>query len=516
MEKAATTENKSRPEVSGGHNRRSNEADSNSFPAASASLPRRLRGLSSILALSLDGGRLDGVVLKRANGSIKIEQPFSVSLTLDPLTAAPELVGREIRNHLDAAEVRERNCLVGLPIKWALVTSVDIPDIPEADIPAFLQLEAERGFHADVATLVFGSSQARLAEGKRQALLVGMPRNNVLLLERTLEAAKLKPLSFSLGITALQGPESPGALALAIGEAQVALEVVAGGGIVALRALDGVLETEGARKVLRGELAARETRITLGQLPAGLRESVRSIRVFGPRDLAQQLADELELKLESLGLKAEAVSRYKPGDVPLQLPPDAPVTATISLGARVLAGEKPLFEFLPPKVTAWQRVAKRYSSGKTRLVGAVGIILALSVIGSFGYQEWQLSKLQNHWAGMQGKVKELKGVTDQIHRFRPWYDGYDGSMRALMILKRMTAAFPADPSVTARSIEIHDLNAVSCTGTTSDQARLQMMLSRLGKQDGITDITRGPVRGNKPPLQFSFEFRYAGGGKVEN
>jgi hypothetical protein len=273
------------------------------------------------------------------------------------------------------------------------------------------------------------------------------------------------------------------------------------------------LESEGARKILRADLAARETRITLGQLPAELRDSVKSIRVFGPRDLAQQLADELELKLEALGLKAEAVSRYASGDLPLQIPADAAVTPATSLGARVLAGQAPVLEFLPPKITAWQRVAKRYSSGKMRLAGAVGALVALALLGSFGYQEWQLSKLQNQWAGMQARVKELKEVTDQIHRFRPWYDD---SMRALTILKRMTVAFPTDPAVTAKSIEIHDLSAVTCTGTTSDQARLQAMLSRLGKQDGITDITRGPVRGNKPPLQFSFEFRYGGGGKVEN
>jgi hypothetical protein len=482
-------------------------------PAPSA-LPRRLRGLSSILSLTLDGSRLEGVVLKRTNGSVKLEQPFAVSLTLDPLTAAPELVGREIRNHLDAAEVRERNCVVGLPIKWALMTNVDIPDIPGADVAAFLQIEAERGFHADVETLVFGASQARLTDGKRQALLAGMPRNNVLLLENALEAAKLKPLSFSLGITALQGPDpSGGALALAIGDTQVALQVTGGGGIAALRALDGVLESEGSKKILHADLAAREARITLGQLPAELRDSVKSIRVFGPRDLAQQLADELELKLEALGLKAEAVSRYQSGGLPLQLPADAPVTPATSLGARVLAGQAPIFEFLPPKVKAWQRVANRYSSGKRGLAGAVGLVLAVSISGSFAYQEWQLSKLQNQWAAMQGKVKELKEVTDQIHRFRPWYDG---SMRALTILKRMTVAFPPDPSVTAKSIEIHDLNAVTCTGTTSDQARLQAMLSKLGKQDGVTEITRGPVRGNKPPLQFSFEFHYAGGGKNEN
>src|SRR5438105_11134849 len=63
---------------------------------------------SSVLGLVLDGSRLDGVVVRRPNGSLQLHQTFSVSLSLDPLTADPELVGREIRNHLDNAGVRER------------------------------------------------------------------------------------------------------------------------------------------------------------------------------------------------------------------------------------------------------------------------------------------------------------------------------------------------------------------------------------------------------------------------
>ena len=43
------------------------------------------------------------------------------------LTADPELVGREIGNHLEAAEIRERNCIFGLPLKWALTAHVDVP-----------------------------------------------------------------------------------------------------------------------------------------------------------------------------------------------------------------------------------------------------------------------------------------------------------------------------------------------------------------------------------------------------
>ena len=121
----------------------------------------RSRGrLGSLLGLTLDGSRLEGVVLRRSNGSAQALQSFSVSLSLDPLTAAPELVGREIRNHLDSAGIRERQCIVGLPLRWALTTHAELPQITDADIPGFLQIEAERGFPCDTATLQITPSRS--------------------------------------------------------------------------------------------------------------------------------------------------------------------------------------------------------------------------------------------------------------------------------------------------------------------------------------------------------------------
>src|ERR1043166_9902733 len=97
----------------------------------------RPRRLSSLLGLTLDGSRLDGVVLRKTNGSLEVQKTFSVSLSLDLLTAEAELVGREIRNHLDAAGVRERYCVVGLPLKWALSTHVEGAPMGEADFLGF-------------------------------------------------------------------------------------------------------------------------------------------------------------------------------------------------------------------------------------------------------------------------------------------------------------------------------------------------------------------------------------------
>ena len=163
---------------------------------------RKRKKLSSVLGLALDGSRLEGVVLRRSNDSLHLQQSFSVALTLDPLTAAPELVAREIRNQLDAAGVRERHCVFGVPLKWVLTAHTELPPLPEADAASLLQMEAERGFSTDVATLQLASSSAPMAGDKKNILFAGIPGAHIATLEQVLAAAKLKPASFALGLTA--------------------------------------------------------------------------------------------------------------------------------------------------------------------------------------------------------------------------------------------------------------------------------------------------------------------------
>jgi hypothetical protein len=469
--------------------------------------------LTSVLGLALDGSRLDGAVLRRTNGSLQVEKTFSASLSLDPLTAAPELVGREIRNHLDAAGIRERFCVVGLPLKWALITHVEVPQLPEEDVASFLQIEAEKSFHSDVATLHYAVSLSKLSSGKQQALLAGISRTHLQTMELALQAARLKPVSFTFALTALQPPAPDagnGTLALAIGETTINLEITSGGGVAALRTIEGATHSEASERLLDPDLIAREARITLGQLSAELREAVRTLRVFGPRDLAQKLADQIELRFENLGLKAEVASRYHTDDFGLHLPPETAVSAAISLAATHLAGRKPSFELLPPRVSRWQQAAARYSSGKLSTVGtAAGVVLLLIILG-FGFQQWQLSRLRSKWYSMASKVRELDALEQEIRQYRPWYDE---SFRALSIMRQLTSAFPEDGVVSARTVEIRDLNAVTCTGTTRDQQALLKTLERLRGSKNITDVRIGTIRGNKPPLQFTFDFHWNEGGK---
>lgn len=471
---------------------------------------------TSVLGLALDGGRLEGVVLRRVNGALQVQQSFAVSLSLDPLTNDPELVGREIRNHLDAAGVKERACVIGLPLKWALTTHIDIPAMPAADVASFLQIEAERGFPCDINTLYVGTSRCGGTGSNQHALLVGIPRAHLTRLEQALAAAKLRPASFTLAITALQ-PAQPGAsgsiLALAVGETHVALEIAAGGGIAALRALEGALELEGGHRTLHADLVAREARITLGQLPSELLGTVRKVRVFGPADLAQQLADEMELRLEVIGLKIERVTHYAAGEFGFTFPPDAPVKPAFSLAAEYLAGRGTGFEFLPPRVPAWKQMAGRYGSAKLRAGLTAAAAVALLVGGFFFYQSCQLWSLQSQWSKMAVKVGELEQINKQISTYRPWYDE---TVKGLSILRSLTQAFPDDGSVTAKTVEIRDLGTVTCTGTARSYQVLLQTLQKLRALPQIREANLGPTRGQSPALQFSFSFAWNEGGRSAN
>jgi hypothetical protein len=474
--------------------------------------PRRLASRkrqpgSSLLGLAFDGSRLEGVVLRRTNGSVDIKGSFSASLSLDPLTNEPELVGREIRKHLDAAGIRERRCAVCIPLNWALTLTTKLPDLPEADLNSFLQIEAERGFPYGLEALLLAQSRFRTAGGGQAVTQVAIPRDHLTRLESVLQAAQLRPVGFSLGIAALQRTDaeaSAGIMALAPGETSVGLQVSCGGGVVVLRTVEGAFEREGGARQFQAEHVMRELRITLGQLPSEVRDSIRRLRIFGRGEAAEEIAEEMAARVESLGIRVEQVKDYAPAEFGARLPADAAVSPALSLGMRYLTGRGTGLEFLPPKVSALKQFAARYSSRKLVWVSGTAAAVVLLIALAFSIQQWQLVRWQSKWAGMKTRVVELESVQQQIKRFRPWFDE---SFRSLSILRRLTEAFPEDGAVTAKTVEIREPATVTCSGTARDHQALLKTLDKLREMKEVTSVQVDVMRG-RSPMQFTFNFRW--------
>lgn len=461
---------------------------------------------SALLGLALEGSRVEGVSLRRTNGSAEVRASFSAPLSLDLLTNDPELVGRELRNHLDAAGVRERRCVVGLPLSWVLTLSTKLPDLPEPDQESLLQIEAERGFPYAPDALMLARSRFRTPAGETWVTQVAVPREHLKRLEAVLAAAQLKPVSFSLGIAALQppgaGPEV--VLALAPGDSSVSLLISGGGGLMALRTVEGAFEPEAGASRFQTEHVLRELRITLGQLPPDVREALRCLRVFGRSEAAEEIAEQLASRATALGMRVEHIQTWPAHDAALRLPPQTPISPALSLAVGGLTGQTCGLELLPPRLSPWQQFAARYSSRRLVWAGGAATAVAGLIALAFLLQQWQLARWQSKWTAMKKQVNELETVQQQIKRFRPWFDE---SCRSLSILRRLTEAFPDDGSVTAKTVEIRDPGTVACAGTARDQQALLRTLDKLRQMKEIGSIQVEQMRGASP-MQFTFNFRW--------
>jgi len=166
-------------------------------------------------------------------------------------------------------------------------------------------------------------------------------------------------------------------------------------------------------------------------------------------------------------LNIEIVAAYSPGEFGVQLPPEASISPAFSLAARLLAGQTPVFEFLPPKPTLIEQFATKYSSGRLRTIGAIAAGIVAIVGGLFLFQEFELILLRSRWSAMSAKVGSFRlcriksSNTAVVRRHVPRSGG----------LRQLTLAFPEDGSVTAKTIEIQNNNTVSCSGNAQNNAR---------------------------------------------
>jgi hypothetical protein len=469
---------------------------------------------SSLLGLALEGRQLEGVLLRRSNGGFKVARRLHATLSLDLLTDDPELVGREIRNHLEEAGINERRCALCVPLQWALTLSVPMPDLPAADAESFLHMEAERGFPYSPEDLSIVQSRHVDSKGGGHVSQVAIPKGHLARLEKSLRAARLKPVSFSLGITTLNAvaPSTEGLLTLTLGEGSVEILVATGGGVAALRTIEGAFETAGGKACADADLVSREIRITLGQLPKELRDPIKRVRVFGPEASVRPLLDELRPVLKEMNLACEVGVPPSIDGFDAQAPGQSGAAGAAAIAVEWLNGEASDFEFLPPRENPLTQVLTRFSSRRVLYAGA-GVGAVVLVVGlMFFWQQWRLSSLESRWREIKPRVDDIVSIQQQMRKFRPWFDV---SAENLRVLRKLTEAFPVEGSVTAKTLEIKDLSEISCSGQARDNQAMLKLLDQLREAPAISDVKVQQVRG-KSPLQFNLSFHWTEGANHEN
>ena len=439
------------------------------------------------------------MVAQSEAGGVKTKTKATTTLSLDPLTNEAELVAQEIRSFLDQNEIRETRCLLCLPSNLALASSIDFPDLSEEDRQSYLDLQAETEFPFSAADLSLTSITYESPTASQHATLAAIPQNHVSKIEEIMLKARLKPISFTLGMTSARGEANAGhnrpQLALDLYPDHVDLSVRCDGGFAALRSLDEVFESEKETPSLDHELLSREIKITLGPLADSIRSQLTQATIYIQEALPEELSQALEKDLTKLGFKTSV----RQGE---HMALTSAVEAFISQQASSL-------EFLPPKQTQLQALFEKVSSRSNAWVGgSVGTIAVLTAL-VFYVQGYRLGSLESEWDGMADKVTELETLQGKIRQFRPWFDS---SVQSLEIAKYLTQAFPRDGSIWVKSFEIKENKKVFCSGSARNNQDLLDVMEQLRKTEDISDVTLQQVRGESP-VQFAFNFEWKSGGK---
>ena len=455
--------------------------------------------LQSVIAISVVHGQLRVAHAARAKNAVAVLHAAGATLTLDLQHPEPELVGQEIKNHLDTCGIRERHCVVALPADWVMTQHTRVPELSPEDTASLLLIEAEKGFPSNPDELQIARSAHRSGEAP-YVTQFAVRHEQLNRLGEVLKAAGLKAVSYTIGITALPGAlptTGAGRMTLLLEPKGATLLVAAGGGIVTLRTLEATIDSEVGENVINGPALARELRISFEQLPADLRAEVRELALRGEPSMVAQLAGILGAWTRDAGLSL---------DHGAAAPRPAAEEIVEQLAQRHLLEAKRDLEFLPPRPSRWALLLARYNSRRLASAGFAAAAVVLVTLGAFGWQEFRRWSLRSEWEAMAADVTELEGIQGSIREFRPWYDE---SYRNLTIMKRVVECFPDNGSVSAKSFEIHGPANVSVTGTARDNASLLRTLDQLRQAKEVQGLKIEQIRG-KTPAQFTFTFRWVG------
>ena len=469
-----------------------------------------LSGKKTLVGLAFEGKRMKAVSLRRSGGEVKVRRLAQTALSLDPLTSEPELMAREIRNHLSAAGIADKACLVCVPLEWIFTHQTDLPELSEADAASYLSVQSERAFPFGPEDLSVAVSRYQAPARGLQVMLAALPLHHVNRLREVLKMAGLRLDSITVGIASLGDPaDSGGMVALLLRESGADLGVWAGGGLAALRPLDEEAAEAGAEGgAWDAALIARQIRVTLGNLPQGLADTIRTVRVFDAGGLAGFPLSELKEALGAMGLQVE-LGKAAASPVRVGTGGDKDSAWVLAgMAAGRLLGRRAELEFLPPRSSRFKRLAGQVSARRAVWLGAAGAVVAVCVALAFLAQYSRLSKLEKEWAVIEPQVRKVEALQENVRTFRPWFDD---SVQSLRIGTMLASAFPEEGSVWVKTFGIKDLSKVTFSGNARANRDLLKMLDTLRKTSGIEDVQVLLVRGGSP-VQFSVSFRWNGGG----
>ncbi|MBN1903324.1 pilus assembly protein PilM [Candidatus Sumerlaeota bacterium] len=460
---------------------------------------------NSLLGITIEGGILSVVEIASERDKWEVIRSLREPLSQNILSGNPELVGAEIRKHLDNAGIREKYCVVCLPLSWVYSLQLELPpELSEQDRDSYIHLQAERGFPFAPEDLILSISHFRNTEGKDRATLSAAPVQHIRNLQKVLKAAGLNPKSMTLGVSSLaKFSNASREMSLLYHSDGIDMGIFIDGSPISMRSFSGAVHNDENSVAIDTGSLIRELRITLGSLPSEIRKGINAITIYSDHPGEDILLEDEIKAISRLGMKVKMDETTFQG-----MKMKAGVSPCAFAAARNhISGKPPDFEFLQPTQGRIKKIMGRVSARRFfwLAISSATVVFLIFLASFIQYQ--YLASLRRKWKIMEPEVKKVEFLKDQLRKYRPWHDD---SVHSLTLLRDITSSFPERGDVWVKSLEIRNLSEAQFSGEARNNKAWLETLSKLRKNSTIEDLKVLQVKEGEGLIQFSVKFIWKG------
>lgn len=445
----------------------------------------------------------DGAVIRTA------EYVFPTEVSLE----TPEALGAGLREFLVGNRFTAPRAIAGLPARWLLTRSRELPPMSAALAGDAVRMGAERDLSTDLKDLVLDfAGEADLREARR-VLLVAASREQMDRVEKTCRTAGLRLIAvtstaLTLARAAGEGFRDGLFLSLSPGSAEVLVQ--RDGAPISLRHFPIGLTARAAGSTDGGPTGldnlGNEIRRVLSLLPGS---SEKGEILFSDGIGAGPEA------LSSLGARLGLPAR--PAELPAgdaQGPEDdgrshAPASAAVVLALGGARRDLVAIDFLHSRCMP---LPKRRIGRKTLVPAALVAVLVFlggALLVDLQWSEAELAGDKLRLADMAADIKEAEEfVKSNKSLVLGWYDARP---HPLDLLRQVTLAFPEEGKVWAVSFSSIEGRKGTLSGKAVDQKSILTVLDRLKADPLLSDVMLSDMReagGGQNFVSFALTFTY--------
>jgi hypothetical protein len=438
--------------------------------------------------------------------------------------ADPAALGTALSNFLKHNEFNSRSAVIGIPVKWIVVKTKEVPPTDAKTLAPLLRLQAEAEFSTELKDLVYDFISAPSDDATiKNVLLLATPRKYIQLVEDLCDTARLRPVAIlpsALALGELTGSEpNKNVMVLDVTSAGSELTVQRGGAAGSIRHLRGAEVQPAFVSDLRRAVSTMSSAAT----------TAREIVMWGGAGLdAGALGEQLGVSVRSPELSALGVDTSENGSNG----DGSKYAAAVALAMLPMTDAGAPVDFLhsrlaPPKEQKIPRWAQ------------IGGLAAIFVIALSIYAYSYLDGKQSEWQNVQKEVDSHQADSKKMDDFKStvtfaqrWHGG---DPRYLACMRDVIQAVPGNPNSAdtyATFLEIKEApRAVnsSTAGTskadesrslaghvdarTLSQASVQAFWERLRANHSFSDVKIGATTFNarSREITFSISFTYTPG-----